>query len=151
MRMWMKILHGELKDWRSENVNAIELNCKVVKKVATPHFYINPPFQVYPPFLANNFVPQVIQGGVPTMTALQTSSQNSHTLHVTSCRNTPIIHLIQQLLYTISWIPPISTWYSYLHQIQLPLSLPLHTISYKQWHIQSFLCRSVHTVNLKRP
>ena len=22
----------------------IELNCKVIKKVATPHFYINPPF-----------------------------------------------------------------------------------------------------------
>ena len=45
------------KDWRSENVNVIELNCKVVKKVATPHFYINPPFQVYSPFLAKNFVP----------------------------------------------------------------------------------------------
>ena len=44
-----------------ENVNMIELNCKVVKKVATPHFYINPHFQVYPPLLANNFVPQVTQ------------------------------------------------------------------------------------------
>ena len=31
------------KDWRSENINVIELNCKVVKKVAAPsHFYINP-------------------------------------------------------------------------------------------------------------
>ena len=50
------------KDRRSENVNAIKLNCKVVKKVATPHFYINPPFQFYPPFLAKNFVPpQVTQ------------------------------------------------------------------------------------------
>ena len=44
------------KDWRSENVNMmIELNCKVVKKVATPQ-----PFQVYLPFLAKNFVPHPI-------------------------------------------------------------------------------------------
>ena len=35
---------GNSKDWRSKKVNVIELNCKVVKKVATPHFYINPPF-----------------------------------------------------------------------------------------------------------
>ena len=33
------------KDWRSENVNAIELNRKVVKKVATPP----PPFPHQPP------------------------------------------------------------------------------------------------------
>ena len=41
----------------------IELNCKVIKKVATPHFYINPPpFQVYPPFLGKNvYPPQVTQ------------------------------------------------------------------------------------------
>ena len=32
------------KDWRSENVNAIELNCKVVKKLQSP-----------PSFLAKNF------------------------------------------------------------------------------------------------
>ena len=33
------------KDWRSKNVNAIELNCKVVKTVVIPfHFYINPSF-----------------------------------------------------------------------------------------------------------
>ena len=38
------------KDWRSENVNAIELNCKVVKKVVPPDFYINPPFRFIPPF-----------------------------------------------------------------------------------------------------
>ena len=61
----------------------IELNCKVVKKWQPPiHFYINPPFQVYPPFLAKNFVPPpppsdsifgrsysppLIRGEVPTM------------------------------------------------------------------------------------
>ena len=42
----------------------IELNCKVVKKVATPHFYINPLplFKFIPPFLAKTVVPhQVIQ------------------------------------------------------------------------------------------
>ena len=32
------------------------LNCKV-KKVATPYFYINTPFQGYPLFLAKNFEP----------------------------------------------------------------------------------------------
>ena len=37
------------KDWRSDNVNMIERNCKVVKKVATPHFYINPPLSVLSP------------------------------------------------------------------------------------------------------
>ena len=36
-------------------VNAIELWSN--KKVATPHLYINPPFQGYPPFLANVLVP----------------------------------------------------------------------------------------------
>ena len=42
---------------------AIELNCKVVKKVATPPISIlTLPFQVYPPFLAKNLVPlQVTQ------------------------------------------------------------------------------------------
>ena len=45
-----------------ENVDEnLELSCKLIKKVATPlpNFYINPPppFQVYPPFLAKNFVP----------------------------------------------------------------------------------------------
>ena len=58
----------------------IELNCKVIKKVASPHFYINPPFQVYTPFLAKKFVPPpqvtqflegptppLIEGGVPNM------------------------------------------------------------------------------------
>ena len=39
---------------------AIELNCKVVKKVATPPppiSILTLPFQVYPPFLAKNLVP----------------------------------------------------------------------------------------------
>ena len=42
------------KDWRSENVNMIELNCKAVKKVATPHFYINPPFLGLSPLSSKN-------------------------------------------------------------------------------------------------
>ena len=38
------------------------LNCKVIKKVAPPpHFYISPPFEVYPPFLAKGFVPPPLQ------------------------------------------------------------------------------------------
>ena len=37
----------------THTVNVIELSGN--KKVATPHFYINPPFQIYPPFLAKNF------------------------------------------------------------------------------------------------
>ena len=48
------------KDWRSENVYVIELNCKVVKKVATspapPSLHHPPPFQVYLLFLAKTFV-----------------------------------------------------------------------------------------------
>ena len=43
------------KDWRSENVNLIELNCKVVKKVATPHFCINPPFSGLSPLSSKKF------------------------------------------------------------------------------------------------
>ena len=36
----------------------MQLNCKVIKKVATPHFYINPShFQGYLPFLAKFWVP----------------------------------------------------------------------------------------------
>ena len=65
MRMWMKILHGWLKDWRSENVNAIKLNCKVVKKVRSPlttHFCINSPFSGLSPFSSKKFChPQVNQ------------------------------------------------------------------------------------------
>ena len=45
-------------------VNVVELNCKVIKKVATPpplppptpHFYINPPFSGLS-LLAKNFAP----------------------------------------------------------------------------------------------
>ena len=45
-RGWKSCM-ADSKDWRSENVNAIKLNCKIVKKFATPlHFCINPP----PPF-----------------------------------------------------------------------------------------------------
>ena len=35
----------------------MQLKCKEIKKVATPHFYINPSFQSYPPFLAKFLVP----------------------------------------------------------------------------------------------
>ena len=40
-RRWKSFMANS-KDWRSENVNAPELNCKVVKKVATPP--LPPPF-----------------------------------------------------------------------------------------------------------
>ena len=49
-REWKSCMANS-KDWRSEKLNAIELNCNVVKKVTTPLF------QVYTPFLAKNFVP----------------------------------------------------------------------------------------------
>ena len=39
----------------SENV--IELNCKVIKRWQSPISTSMPPFQVYSPFLAKNFVP----------------------------------------------------------------------------------------------
>ena len=55
------------KDWRSENANGIELNCKVVNIVATsppspappppPNSTSTPPFQVYTPILPKNFIP----------------------------------------------------------------------------------------------
>ena len=38
-------------------VNVIELNCKVIKKLQPPISTSTPPFLVYPPFLAKNFVP----------------------------------------------------------------------------------------------
>ena len=40
----------------------MQLNIKVIKKWQRPHFYINPPFQGYAPFLAKFLVlPQVTQ------------------------------------------------------------------------------------------
>ena len=59
------------KGWRSENVNAIKLNCKVVKKWQPPISTSTLPFQVYPsPFLAENFVPahvtQYLEGPTPS-------------------------------------------------------------------------------------
>ena len=44
------------KDWRSENLNAIELSCEVVKKVATPPFLHQPPHPT-PPLLLFRFIP----------------------------------------------------------------------------------------------
>ena len=42
-------------------VNVIELNCKVIKKVATPSIFTStpppPPLQVYPPFLGKILYP----------------------------------------------------------------------------------------------
>ena len=59
-RGWRSFMANS-KDWRSENVNMIELNCKVVKKwqpsPPPPISTSAPPFQVYPPILAKNFVP----------------------------------------------------------------------------------------------
>ena len=48
----------------------IELNCKVVKKVATPHFYINPPFLGLSPLSSKNRrtppqVTQFLEGSIP--------------------------------------------------------------------------------------
>ena len=50
----------------------IGLNCKVVKKVATPPISTSiPPFQVYPLFLAKNFIPpqvtQFLEGPTPPL------------------------------------------------------------------------------------
>ena len=65
---WYQVLVQDLDKTVDENV----LNYKVVKKVATPHFYINPPpplFQVYPPFLEKNCIPpqvtQFLEGPTP--------------------------------------------------------------------------------------
>ena len=53
------------KDWRPENVNAIEQNCKVVKKVATLPFLhqLSPPFSGLSPLSSkkNCTPPQVTQ------------------------------------------------------------------------------------------
>ena len=52
-----------------ENVDENVLNCKVVKKVATPPFLHQLPFQVYPPFLEKKFIPsqgaQFLEGPTP--------------------------------------------------------------------------------------
>ena len=42
----------------THTVNVIELSSN--KKVATSHFYTNPPFQVYPPFQAKKLVPPLV-------------------------------------------------------------------------------------------
>ena len=53
------------KDWRSANVNAIELNCKVVKKVTTQiSTSTPPPFSALSPLSSKTFCtppPQVTQ------------------------------------------------------------------------------------------
>ena len=52
-----------------ENVDENVLNCKVVKKAATPPFLHQLPFQVYPPFLEKKFIPsqvaQFLEGPTP--------------------------------------------------------------------------------------
>ena len=53
---------GNLTFPHTQYINVIELNCKVIKKVAIPSPPIStstppPLFQVYPPFLGKNFVP----------------------------------------------------------------------------------------------
>ena len=63
------------KDWRSENLNEIELNCEVVKKVATspPHFYINPPFSGLSPHSSKRIctpspqMTQFLEGPIPPL------------------------------------------------------------------------------------
>ena len=54
-RGWKSCM-AKSKDRRSENVNVIELNCNVVKKVATPlpppYLHQAPLFRFIPPFLA---------------------------------------------------------------------------------------------------
>ena len=71
----------------------MQLNCKVIKKVANPPFLHQPHFQGFPPFLAKFLVlPQVTHflegpapplirgGGVPTMSVNNLFLPNSGTL-----------------------------------------------------------------------
>ena len=62
---WYQVLVQDL----DENVDENVLNCKVVKKVATPPFLHQLPFQVYPPFLEKKFIPsqvaQFLEGPTP--------------------------------------------------------------------------------------
>ena len=65
MYKWYQVLVQDL----DENVDENVLNCKVVKKVATPPFLHQLPFQVYPPFLEKKFIPsqvaQFLEGPTP--------------------------------------------------------------------------------------
>ena len=61
------------KDWRSENVNAIERNCEVAKNVATPPFlHQRPLFRINSPILQKfsyplprKWLPQCLEGPTP--------------------------------------------------------------------------------------
>ena len=65
MYKWYQVLVQDL----DENVDENVLNCKVVKKVATPPFLHQLPFQVCPPFLEKKFIPsqvaQFLEGPTP--------------------------------------------------------------------------------------
>ena len=65
MYKWYQVLVQDL----DENVDENVLNCKAVKKVATPPFLHQLPFQVYPPFLEKKFIPsqvaQFLEGPTP--------------------------------------------------------------------------------------
>ena len=80
VRTWMEILHGYLKRLKiqkvikkgnltfpPDNINVIELDCKVVKTVANPPIFASTLFfQVYHSFLAKRFVPplpKLFKGG----------------------------------------------------------------------------------------
>ena len=69
-----------------------EQNCKVVKKVAppSPQFLHQPPFHVYPPFLAKKYYPtQFLEGPTPPLPFL------NQIFHVTA----PIIKSLTEVLY----------------------------------------------------
>ena len=103
-RGWRSCTAHNSKDWRSENVNVIELNCKVVKKFVTPSISTaNPPFQVYPHFLAKIFLPpsppsnsifgrsyplppSLLKGGFQLCISLHSFITNHHTVHHGSVR-----------------------------------------------------------------
>ena len=50
----------------THTLNVIELNCKIIKKVATPHFYINPPISSLSPLSWKKFrTTQFLEGPTP--------------------------------------------------------------------------------------
>ena len=79
-------------------------NCKVIKtRQPPPHFYINPPFQVYAPFLVKTFLPlqvtQFLEGAHPPspFAFIRTGGRGEVQLYLVAAIFISVINLLTRL------------------------------------------------------
>ena len=109
------------QDWRSENVHAIELNCKVVKKVETPRpppplFRFIPNFWQkisHPPsgsiFGSPTPFPLLIRGRVPTMVRFDVLNTTFETFNCPS-QGKAVLMTLTMKYWNFLWVSPYFNW-----------------------------------------